>query len=133
MRLLLGAMFILPIAIASPSLSFAATSAPAPGIQAAADPSASVDKKTYLETQTPRMAQWRQDIAEFNDRVETKTTQVGQAAKLEIASAWSSVERASAALGATGDADWAATKANYESAVGAFEATWAKFDPTKKM
>ena len=131
MRHFSSAMFVLPIAFAAMSASYAATPTPAPGIQTTAVETGDVDKKTYLEAQTPRMARWLKDIADFDDRMETKTTQAGQSAKLELASAWTSVERASAALGAAGGDDWTAAKATYERAVDSLEATWAKYYPKK--
>jgi len=130
MKFLMSAIFIVPVALASSSSSFAAT--PAPGIQTTAVETVDVDKKTYLDSQTTRMARWRQDIDDFDGRVETETTQAGRAAKLELASAWTSVERASAALGMAGGDDWTSAKASYERAVGSLEAIWAKFDPRKK-
>jgi hypothetical protein len=132
MRLSFIAPFVLPIVIAASSVSFATTPAPVPGLQKTAAESGSVDEKTYTQAQKPRMAQWRQDIDEFDDRVETKTTRAGKAAKLELASAWGSVERASAALGATSGDEWSAAKASYERAVNSLEATWTKFDSKKK-
>jgi len=131
MKLLSSAVLALPIVMAFSSGSFAQTSTPSAGVQTTVAISEPVDKQSYLETQKSRMAKWRQNIAEFDDRVETKTTQVGQAARLEIASAWTSVEHASANLGAAGGDDWTAAKATYERAVDSLEATWAKYYPKK--
>jgi hypothetical protein len=132
MKFMLSAMFILSLAAACPSATLADTSMPAPSVQSTADASRTMYKKTYLDTQMSRLARWRKDIADFDDRVETKTTQAGRTAKLELASAWTSVEQASAALSTTGGDGWTAAKGTYKRAVNSLEVTWAKMDPKKK-
>jgi hypothetical protein len=114
--------------------SFAESNPPvpaAPVVQPTHAASAS-DRNSYLEIQKTKIEQWRRRIADFNERVETKTTHAGQAAKVEIEGAWGDVEQASDTLDVTGEGGWAAAKAAYERASATWEATWAKFDPARK-
>ena len=115
-------------------LSLGVASAERAMAQAPTAPSTTItgfDSKTYLETQAPRMAAWRQKISDFDARVETKTTQAGQAAKADVAAAWDSLEKASTNLAAAGVEGWDGAKAAYERALSDMETMWAKYEPAK--
>ena len=134
MRRLLTPLFILPLILSGTVRSIADSIPPAPAapVIQPTDVGGARDQKTYLEIQKARMERWRQAIADFNERMETKTTQAGQTAKVEIEGAWNAVEQASAKLGSAGEDGWAGAKAVYERAFESWDATWAKFDPAKK-
>ena len=93
--------------------------------------SSSADRKAYREEKATRMAQWRSKISDFAERSETKATEAGRAAKLEIERAWGHVEEASRRLDAAGESGWTGAKSAYERALGDLETTWAKVVPGK--
>ena len=133
MRRLLMSLLVLPLILSGTARSFADPTPPSPAapVVQPTDAGGASDQKSYLETQKARMDRWRGQVADFNARMETKSTQAGQAAKVEIEGAWSDVEQASAKLGAAGRDGWADAKAAYERASASWEATWAKFYPAK--
>jgi len=107
----------------------AQSATPAPVSQTTPTPES--DQARYIKFEAAELTLWQQRISDFNARAETTATESGQAAKLELAAAWSAVQDTSNALATAGAADWDRAKTAYESAKQALLAKWTKFDAAK--
>jgi hypothetical protein len=134
MKIVSTALLLGSLGFAGATASHAETTSPlngaAPFALADATPN-SVDRKAYVQEKSTRMAQWKSKISEFAKRSETKATEAGHAAKLEIEGAWGHVEEASRRLDAAGESGWDDAKTVYERALRNLDATWAKVVPAK--
>jgi hypothetical protein len=119
----------LPLSLFSVERALAQAQATSPVAQST--PTTESDKAAYIKFQAAEVTFWRQKISDFDARAETSATEAGQAAKLELATAWSALEGSSTRLSAASSADWDRAKTAYESARQALETKWAKFDAAK--
>jgi|HubBroStandDraft_2_1064218.scaffolds.fasta_scaffold244135_2 uncharacterized membrane protein len=105
---------------------------PSAGVQLAAMSDSKFDRETYAQQARDEIQKWQRKLQDFDEKMQAKGKQAGNAAGDDLKSAWIQAEAASRDLKTAGAEDWQIATASYERASHELAAAWRNLHPDGK-